>query len=362
MGKHILMISNVSAGLVSFRYELIQRLTSEHRVTVLCNDNGRVDQLKGLGCEVIQFDMDSHGTNPVKELGLMARYLKQLRVIKADIVLTYTIKPNVYAGMACAMLKIPYLANVTGLGTAVENPGPLQMVTLALYRAGLRGAQCVFFQNETNQKFLLDHKVVHGRHELIPGSGVNLSKYNLLDYPQGETVDFLFISRVMKQKGIDQYLETAKVIRAKYPYTRFHVCGNCDKEYEGVLKQLNDDGTIIYHGRINDVAGMHRVNCCTIHPTYYPEGMSNVLLESCACGRPIITTDRPGCREIVDDGVNGFVVKQKDAADLIAKVEQFLALTWEQRRDMGLAGRAKVERQFDRQIVINAYINEVEKV
>ena len=163
----------------------------------------------------------------------------------------------------------------------------------------------------------------------------------------------------MKEKGIDQYLEAAKFIRAKHPETRFHVCGNCTREYENILKEQNDNGTVIYHGRISDVVGMHRISCCTIHPTYYPEGMSNVLLESCACGRPIITTNRPGCKEIVENGVSGFLVKQQDSQDLIKIIEKFLSLNREERLKMGLAARQKVEKEFDRNIVIKKYLEAI---
>ena len=188
---------------------------------------------------------------------------------------------------------------------------------------------------------------------------MNLSKFSLLKYPDQDTVEFVFISRVMKEKGADQYLEAAEYIRKKYPYTRFHVCGNCEQDYEARLKKLHNEGIIIYHGRIDNVVEMHRISSCTIHPTYYPEGMSNVLLESCACGRPIITTNRPGCGEIVDDCVNGYVVKEKNTEDLINKIEVFMKLSNEERERMGIAGRKKVEEKFDRQIVVKKYIEEI---
>lgn len=360
--KTVVIVSNVTGGLYSFRRELIEHLTAMYRVVILASDNGRVKELKNLGCELIETSFDRHGTNPLSELKLISLYKQYLKSIKPDIVLTYTIKPNIYAGIACAALKIPYVANITGLGTAVENPGLMQKITIPLYRYGLRKAQKVFFQNTENRDFMLSRKMVTGEYDLLPGSGVSLENYQLIDYPDGDTVDFVFISRIMKEKGIDQYLDAAKVIRAKYPNTRFHVCGNCEQSYQTVLEELHDAGVIIYHGRINDISGMHRISQCTIHPTYYPEGMSNVLLESCACGRPIITTDRAGCREIVDDGVNGYVVNQKDSRDLIDKVEKFLNLSMDERKIMGLSGRAKVEKEFDRKIVIQKYMEEIEKV
>ena len=204
--------------------------------------------------------------------------------------------------------------------------------------------------------------MVKGEHDLLPGSGVNLSQYKVYEYPNGDTIDFLFVARVMKEKGIDQYLEAAEYITKKYPQTRFHICGACEAEYSGNLDDLQKKGVVTYHGLVKDMAKMYEMASCTIHPTYYPEGLSNVLLESSACGRPIITTDRAGCREVVEDGINGYVVREKDSADLIEKIEKFLTLTNEERKNMGLAGRAKVEKEFDRQIVVEKYMNEVEKV
>lgn len=358
----ILIISNVSGGLYSFRYELIQKLAEKYHVTIMTSNTGHVEDFTALGCAFIESPIECQGTNPIKELELISFYKKMIKAVSPKVVLTYTIKPNIYAGIVCSLLNIPYIANITGLGAAVEYPGKMQKFYIALYRYGLRKAQKVFFQNAANRDFMLERKMVRGAYDLIPGSGVNLEKYEVLEYPSDECVHFSFIARIRKEKGIDQYLDAAKYIKAKYPNTVFHVCGNCTQAYQEVVKELHDQGIIIYHGRVNDIAGMHRISHCTIHPTYYPEGMSNVLLESASCARPIITTDRPGCREVIDDGVNGFIVKQKDSADLIEKVEKFLALSWEQKKQMGLAGRTKVEKEFSRNIVIQKYLDEVNGV
>ena len=355
----IVIVSNVTRGLYNFRQELIETLAKTNKVIVLSHGEDRVKELKELGCKWIDVPMDNHGTNPIKEYELLLTYKYLLKKIRPDVVLTYTIKPNIYAGMACASLKIPYIANITGLGTAVENSGWKQKPMMVLYKRGLRKAKKVFFQNKANMEFMLKNNAIKGDYELIPGSGVNLSRYSLLEYPKGDTVDFTFIGRIIKQKGIEQYIAAAKAIREKYPFTRFHVCGKCDESYEKLISELNENGTIIYHGIIDDVPGMHAVSACTVHPSFYPEGMSNVLLESCACGRPVITTDRPGCREAVDVGVNGFLVKQRDSEDLIKKIEKFLSLSWEERRQMGLKGRAKVEREFDRGIVVRKYLEAI---
>lgn len=208
-------------------------------------------------------------------------------------------------------------------------------------------------------KFFADKKIAVKKHSLLPGSGVNLQRFAVLDYPEEETIEFVFISRIMKEKGTDQYLEAAEHIRKKYSNTRFHVCGFCEQTYEQRLKELNDNGTIIYHGMVRDVREVLAKTHCTIHPTYYPEGLSNVLLESAACGRPIITTNRSGCKEVIEDGINGYVVEQKNTQDLIQKIERFIELPWTQKKAMGLAGREKIEKEFDRQIVVDRYMEEV---
>lgn len=358
----VLIVANNDVGLYKFRRELLEALVEKHEVYISLPDGDFVPEMEKMGCKYEPCEFDRHGTNPIEELKQIEYYKKLIKRVRPDIVFTYTIKPNVYAGMACASLKVPYVANITGLGTAVENGGIMQKITLVLYKLGLRRAQKVFFQNNENMEFMLSRGIVRGEYDLLPGSGVNLEQYHVQEYPDNETVDFIFVARVMKEKGINQYLEAAKYIREKYPNTRFHVCGACEQDYNETLRNLQDKGIIIYHGLVKDMLKIHEFSCCTIHPTYYPEGLSNVLLESSACGRPIITTDRSGCREVIDDGVNGFVVKQKDSADLIEKIEKLLALSWEDRKNMGLAGRAKVEREFNRQIVVDKYLKEIESL
>ena len=202
--------------------------------------------------------------------------------------------------------------------------------------------------------------MVKRKNQLIPGSGVNLNYHAFQDYPsKEEPLRFIFISRLLKEKGVDEYLAAAYELKHKYPQIEFHILGNCEDNYSERIKQLQEEGIIIFHGRQSDVRPYLGQSCCTVHPSYYPEGMSNVLLESCAAGRPIITTDRPGCGEIVDDGINGFLVKQQNPNDLIKKIEMFICLPYEKRREMGLAARRKVEHEFDRNIVINAYLEAI---
>lgn len=367
MNKKILVLSNSFGGLHSFRKEVFQAYQEKgYEVYISCpigKDKEKAQWFENIGCKVIDTYFDRQGMNPLADLKLMLAYRKLINQLKPDVVLSYTIKPNLYAGMACALIGVPQLANVTGLGAAVEYPGLMQKFTIFLYKIGLRKTKTVFFQNEDNMHFCISHGMVKGKTRLIPGSGVNLEYHSLKDYPkEDEPIRFIFISRIRREKGIDEYLATANAIKEKYPMTEFHVLGGCEGDYQSQLKELHDKGIVIYHGQQPDVRPYIENVHCTIHPSFYPEGMSNVLLESCAAGRAVITTDRAGCREIVDDGINGYIVKQQNTIDLISKVEQFLVLPYENKKQMGLAARTKVEKEFDRQIVIDAYLEELELI
>lgn len=356
--KTILVLVNKQTTVINFRLEVVAALVQAgYTVYVSVPDGDRLGEIEAVGAKIIKTDVARHGTNPLQDFALMLKYVKLIRKIKPQLVLTYTIKPNIYGGMASTLCRVPYIANITGLGTAVESGGMMQKLTLFLYKLGLRKASKVFFQNAENRRFFETHKIALGQHDSLPGSGVNLEKFKLLDYPADGIVNFAFISRIMREKGIEEYLETAKYITEKYPNTRFHVVGFGEPEYEERMQQLDREGLIVFHGLSKDVREKIKDMHCIIHPTFYPEGMSNVLLESAACGRPIISTDRFGCREAIDDGVNGYIVKERDSADLIEKTETFLSLTYEQRRNMGLCGREKVSREFDRNIVVKKYLD-----
>lgn len=363
----ILILANHDVGLYKFRKELIEELI--HPGTYIEGRNAEpctvfaslpcgefVAELEKIGCKIIETSVDRRGVNPIKDVKLLMTYRKILKKVKPDFVFGYTIKPNVYGGIACAEKNIPYAANITGLGTAVENKGWLQSISLLLYRIALCKVHTVFFQNAENEQFFMKHKLAVGKHQMLPGSGVNLNDYQPMAYPKDDTIEFVFVARVMREKGIEQYLDAAKMIRKRYSNTRFHICGFCEQDYKDKILRLEKDGIILYHGLVANMRDIYQQVHCTVHPTFYPEGLSNVLLESAACGRPIITTNRSGCREVIDDKKNGFLVKEQDSADLIEKIEMFLALSWEERKTMGLAGRAKVEREFDRRIVIKKYL------
>lgn len=358
--KKVLILVNHDVVIYNFRLEIVERLLKDNFEVYISSPYGeRIDDLIQLGCYYIETKISRHGTNILEDLNLFLHYKNLLQDIRPNVVLTFTIKPNIYGGLACRLLNVPYIANITGLGTAVENGGIMQQITSVLYKVALKKANCVFFQNKENLNFFANKRIALGKHELLPGSGVNLNRFSLLEYPPDNIIRFVFISRIMKKKGIDQYLEAAEYIKRKYPDTEFHICGFCEEDYEDILKSYQHRGIIIYHGMVRNVAEILKNMHCTVHPTYYPEGMSNVLLESLACGRPIITTDRSGCKEIVDDEVNGFIVEQENSQDLIEKIEKFIKLSKESKRQMGLQGRNKVEREFDRQFVVEKYMNKI---
>jgi len=359
----ILFLSNHDTCIYNIRLETITAfLDLGYEVIISSPYGSRIEDLKELGCSYIETEFDNRGTNVKKDLKLIGHYRKVMREVKPHVVLTYMIKPNIYGGIAATKENIPFIANITGLGRALENKGIMQKVTTELYRFAFKKVFCVFFQNEENLNFFKQRKNAIKQSKLLPGSGVNLVKFKPLPYPNPDNISFVFIARIMKEKGIDQYLDAASYIKEKYPNTIFHVCGSVEDDYKSTLEKYDQEGTIVYHGRVNDIQGILKDVHCTIHPTYYPEGMSNVLLESCATARAIITTDRAGCREIVDDGENGFICESKSSADLIAKVELFLSKSYEEKREMGQKGRNKVEKEFDRNIVVKAYLEEVSKV
>lgn len=364
--KKIIILSNDTPYTYNLRRELIERLAQDgHSVVVVCKLMSMKQELESLRCRLIDVDTGRHGTNPVTDLMLLRSYIRILKREKPDITLTFNIKPNIYGGMACRLLRIRYMPNITGLGTAVEYPGHMQRLTTFLYKIGIAGADCVFFQNEENEQFFRDRHMLsrHSRTCLLPGSGVNLQEHPPLPFPEGEKINFLFVARILKEKGIDLYLTAAKAIHERHGHVVFHICGMCDdKQYIDILKQAEDEGYIKYHGEQKDMTPFYQMAHCIVHPSYYPEGMSNVLLEAGASARPVIATDRSGCRETVENGLTGYLVPIKQEKSLIEALEAFLALSWEEKRAMGLAGRGKMEREFDRGMVVGQYLTELRKV
>lgn len=362
--KKILMIGNSHLVIFGFRGELISRLIKEGYEIIVSFPNGPFGEgektSEEYGCKFVEIPINRRGKNPVQELALLKKYKKIIKETSPDIVLAYTVKCDIYGGVICNHLNIPFIPNITGLGKGLADGGLTRIITTELYKKAIKNAKCVFFQNEQDKKFFELNSIKCGRSKILPGSGVNLERFKPLPYPTGEKIIFTYIARVMKAKGIDQFLDAAKVIKSKYPNTEFHICGYCEEDYKDIIDKATSDGMAVYHGLVNNIEAYEKMSSCIVLPSFHPEGVSNVLLEAAASARPIITTNKPGCRDAVDDGISGFLVKERSSADLIDKMKKFISLPIKKREEMGLAGRQKMEREFDRQIVVNAYMQEIE--
>lgn len=356
----VVMVVNDTNFVWNLRREVLQKLISQgYQVTLVTEVLGFREELEAMGCKLIEVKTKRRGTNPLADAQLLLAYWRALKAEKPDVVLTNNIKPNVYGGMACRLLHIPYMPNVCGLGTPVENPGLMQKITTRLYKIGVKGCTAIFFQNEENRQFFYDRKIMPKKAKVVvtPGSGVNLETHPVLSWPEGP-VHLLFAARIMKQKGIDLFLAAARKYASEDVI--FDVCGQCDDGH--YLEILQNEQCIRYHGLQSDMMPFYARCSCFLYPSYYPEGMSNVLLEAAACGRPVVAADRAGCRETVENGISGYVVPVNDEASVLEAVEKFLSLTAEERRAMGLAGRRKAETEFDRRIVAQIFSDQVRSV
>lgn len=362
----IMLIANDSTYTYKLRKEILERFVLEgHELIILNKKLKFIDEFESMGIRTIDIDNKRHGMNPFNDLDLLIRYVLALKKIKPDIVFSYNIKPNVYGGLACRMLSIPYFPNITGLGTALEYNGVLQKLTSIMYRLALKRSKAVFFQNSMNRDFFYNRGIINKDTDaiLLPGSGVNISEYKPMPYPNNKNINFLFIARILKEKGIDLYIEAAKYIHNIYPNTIFNICGLCDDErYIEKLENLKKYHFIIYHGEQKDLKKFYEKAACIVHPSYYPEGMCNVLLEAAAFGRPCICTDRAGCRETVDNGKSGYIVPIKDQEALNRAIKSFLELPYEKRREMGMKAREKIEREFDRELVVEKYMEALKDI
>ncbi|MBR0092341.1 MAG: glycosyltransferase family 4 protein [Lachnospiraceae bacterium] len=365
----ILILTNHDGALYRFRADLLRALVKEHEVFASFPRGDMTEEIRALGCRVICCDaLERRGKNPLNDLKLFLHYRKLLRQIRPDAVLTYTVKPNIYGGWNCRLARIPYLAGVTGLGSVFEGRGLsvriLRAFVVRMYRSALKGCSCLFFQNSYSMKAFADLGIRAKKARLVSGSGVDLDFFREAPMPaggdgrSGDPVQFLMIGRVMKEKGLEEYLLAAARIKKKYPATVFHLCGYREPGYRGRLDAAIEKQIVNYHGEINGMRDFLRGVHCVVLPSY-SEGMSNALLEGSATGRAVITTDRPGCREAAEDGVTGYLVPVRDAEALEKAMERFLALTQEERAAMGHRARLKMEREFDRRKVTAAYLTEL---
>lgn len=354
--KRLLILANSDSAIFKFRSELIEELSKEFAIGIGIPFGQYMELIDNEKYEFFDIPINRHGLNPFEDIKLYWRYRKLIKEFKPDAILLYTIKPNLYGSMAAHRFGIPCLCNITGLGSALETSGALQHLLVMMYRYAMQHVDTILFQNVHGKDFFIKNRIGNeSQYYMIPGSGVNLDRFKLLPYPEGKVVRFFFIARIIKEKGIDEFLYVANRFREERKEAEFHVCGACEDDYDGILKDADRKGIIKYHGLVKDIRAMYEVSSCVILPSYYPEGQSNVLLEGAASGRPLITTDHPGCREAVEDGVTGFLVKKKDGVDLYEKAYQIYQMSVKERIAMGLAGREKMKKEFDRTIVIEAY-------
>lgn len=356
----VVLIGNHYIVIYNFRKELIQRLVREnYRVVVLMPCTEEAEKIRELGCELIDVPVDRRGVNPFKDGKLLLRYKKILKEIKPLCVLTYTIKPNIYGGMACRFLGIPYVCTVTGLGKGIEEGGIIRAILMGMYKIALKKVRKVFFQNDDNKSLFAGKNIGGKRYALVKGSGVNLDTYALKPFPaETEPIQFAFVARIARIKGVDVFLEMAEYIKKKYPDVEFHMLGFWEEDYKERILQMQEKGIICYHGMQSDVVSYLEKCQCLVHPSQ-SEGMSNACLEAAATGRAIIASDIPGCRECVEEGVTGYLHKMDDCSDLIEKIEKFISLPYNERKCMGEKGRRKMEEEFSRENVIDAYVEEI---
>jgi len=360
--KKIFLISPIIENLTLFRRELILALAEKgYDVTLLCSYQQEYEEFSRVGVKCINVDIDRRGTNPLSEFKLLRTYYRIFKKKRPDVVLTYTSKCSIYGGIVCRCLKIPYVINNSGLFDP-KRIGKLFGVFLnILHRAGYSNTSCMMYQNPTEMEFFqrIFRKKIPFR--LLPGSGVNLDKFQVLSFPQDDECNFLMICRIQKEKGIEEYLQAAIVLKKKYSNANFWVLGGFDEDYHVQIDNLVKDGVLSYFEPVKDVRPFIEKAHCIVNPSYH-EGMSNVLLEASASGRPAIASDCPGCNNIIQNEVSGYLAKVADANDLSAQMERFINLPLSEKIKMGLAGRKIVEKKFDRRIVVNAYLEEIEKI
>jgi glycosyltransferase involved in cell wall biosynthesis len=359
----VLMLGCASASIYSLRKEILMRMKQENITTIVSvPKETHFDDLEKISNQVIDTPMDRRGTNIWHDLKLILFYYRMMKKLKPDCVLTYTVKCNLYGGMVAHFLGIPYLVNITGLGSSMKGSGFVKQLVVTLFRHSVKYSHTAFYQNKDNKQ-LFKNLHIQGDHEvLIPGSGVNLELNKYEDYPSEETIKFLFVARIMHEKGIDVLTDAIKILKKKYKNLELHVVGAYDENYKEKMKTWEQNDIVIYHGEQKNVHPFMKECHALIHPSFYLEGMSNVCLEAAATGRPVITTDMPGCRDTIENGKTGFICQPDNLNSLVNSIEKFLKLSHDEKISMGLAGRRRMEKYFDRNIVVNHYMDEIRKI
>lgn len=353
-----MIIANNSGGLYDFRGDLMaELLRKNNEIVALTPFDDKVNELQQLGVELISTPINRRGINPIEDIKLFFKYCSILKKETPKLVITYTIKPNIYGGLASRVLHFPYVANITGVGTAFQKENFIKKLVVFLYRISLKQAKTIFFENQENMELFVREKIVNKEQCcLLNGAGVNLEKFSYKPYPKDEEIRFLFMGRIMKEKGIDELLWAARKVKDEYPSVQFDILGNMEDDYRQIIDEACSAGIINYYGYQSDVRPFIEKCHCFVLPSYH-EGMANTNLECAAMGRPLITSNIYGCKEAVVDGKSGFLVKKTDAEDLYQKMRRFLQISMEEKERMGLKAREHIETLFDKKKVVKNTIN-----
>ena len=313
-------------------------------------------------------EINSKTTSPIEGLKNIYGYYKTYKDIKPDVVFQYTIKPNIYGTIVASMLKIPTINNIAGLGILFVKQSFVTKIAKWLYKISQKNATKVFFQNQDDFKIFVDEEfVAQEKCDVLPGSGVDIETFKPVEKEDDEVFRFLFASRVLWEKGIHEFVVAAKIIKQKYPNTQFQILGYLDVHNPSAIskEQMNiwvKDGYVKYLGSSDNVRIEISKADCVVLPSFYREGTPRILLESASMAKPIITTNNVGCRDVVDDGINGYLCEVRNAQDLASKMELMISLPDKDRKTMGEAGREKIVKEFDEEIVINKYLKSISEI
>lgn len=363
----ILIICNCTTGLEVFRgmliKELIKRGNTINIITSLSHEQKELDaekRIEEMQCKLIRIPLERRGMNPVKDLRLFQAYYRTIKILKPDLIITYTIKPNIYGGFASRILGIPYVVNITGLGTAFQRTGMLRKMVTMMYKAALKTARIVFFENVENRDVIVDADIIpKEKTHVLAGAGVDLEHFYYSEYPMDSAeTRFLFIGRVMQEKGIDELFYAMNKLNKNGYKCSLDVLGGFEENYSEKMKLYEAEGWLHYYGYQSDVRPYIKKCHCFVLPSWH-EGMANTNLECAAMGRPIITSNIHGCMEAVNDGITGYLAERKNAENLYNTMKKFLDLSIEDKRNMGIKGREHMERIFDKKKVVDVTVSKI---
>lgn len=361
----VLLTVNLAWNIVNFRMGIVRALIAAgHEVCVLAPGDG--EGLAAAGVRHIPLAMDAKGLNPWSGLVMVARMTRHFRRERPDVILSWTIKNNIFGAMAARRAGLPFIPNISGLGTAFLSGGALQRLAEALYRRAFRDLDTVFFQNAEDRDLFVGRRLVQpGQARVLPGSGIDLGHFAPAPEPDGPPV-FLMIARLLRDKGVVEYAEAARRTRADHPGVRFRLLGALDAQNRSAIPAAlvqgwQAEGIIDHPGTAADVRPQIAAAHCIVLPSYR-EGAPRTLIEAAAMARPVIATDVPGCRSVVEDGRTGLLCAPRSGDSLAQACARFLSMPPAARRAMGLAGRARMEREFDEAHVVDAYLAAIGRV